>query len=150
MAIASDNHGTADRGRMIAATELARRGARVEEVRDGRRRLLSATVPGASSSVLLRVKARTGGTWQGDTRDGVPNPVPPSTPTFWLFVDLSTVRPAFYVVPDDWMRRDIYADHQRYLQRHGGQRAHTLDSTHHAIQLKRIAEWRDRWDLVGL
>ena len=146
----SGNVSTADRGRMLAATEIARRGGTVTEVRDGRIRLLRVLGPGDHPPVHVRVKTRTGGTWQGSTRDADENPAPPAVPTFWCFVDLSTPRPAFYVVPDEWMRRDIFVDHQRYLRRHGGTRAESPDSEHHAIELPRITMWRDRWDLLGL
>jgi hypothetical protein len=37
-----------------------------------------------------------------------------------------------------------------HLRRHGGHRAKTASSTHHAIQKGRIADWHGRWDLLGL
>ncbi len=36
-----------------------------------------------------------------------------------------------------------------YLAR-AGQRVRNPASTHHAVELARIAPWRDRWDLLGL
>ncbi|MBA4159680.1 MAG: hypothetical protein H0X65_19720 [Gemmatimonadetes bacterium] len=47
-------------------------------------------------------------------------------------------------------RRNIHEAHQEYLHRHGGRRAVTQDSDHHAIQPHRVRAWRDRWDLLDL
>jgi hypothetical protein len=48
------------------------------------------------------------------------------------------------------VRRDIDADHQAYLARHGGRRAVNQESDHHAIRLERVALWESRWDLLGV
>ena len=41
---------------------------------------------------------------------------------------------------------------EAYLARHGhgGRRKINPESTHHSISLKRIEQWRDRWDILGL
>jgi hypothetical protein len=61
---------------------------------------------------------------------------------FWAFVDLGGDRaaPRYWLVPDWWIRNDIYKTHQEYLGRHGGRRARPPDSTHHGIEEKRLAE----------
>jgi hypothetical protein len=71
---------------------------------------------------------------------------------FWIFVELTKppASPDFYVVPEWWIENDIHRANGDYLAKHGGQRAITKDSTHHAIKRSRIEEWRDRWDLLGL
>jgi hypothetical protein len=74
----------------------------------------------------------------------------PNETSFWIFLDLTASEPGFYIVPSWWMKNDIHCDHARYLERHGGHRAKTPDSTHHRITTERITKWRDRWDLVGL
>jgi hypothetical protein len=146
-----DNHSVAEMGRAAVTGAIERRGARVKEIRQGNLVFLEATRPGAAERIRFRVKTRTGGTWQGSIRDGDPDPAPAIPPTFWVFVDLKNPRtPDFYIAPDDWVRRDIHAAHQVYLDRHGGERAFSKDSTHHAIQLRRIVQWRNRWDLSGL
>lgn len=141
------NASTAVRARTAATEELTRRGFRaVEETTAFHRRVIR----GRSADgvgVLFIIKGRTSGTWQGTTRDGDPEPRARGR-VFWLFVDLEPKSPEFYVVPDIWMRRDIHREHSRYLDRHGGQRARATSSTHHAIQMERIDEWRDRWDLL--
>jgi hypothetical protein len=35
-------------------------------------------------------------------------------------------------------------------QKHGGQRASNPNSTHHAIDEKRLDEWLGRWDILGI
>lgn len=149
--MAPDDRNVALQGRTLVMDAIERRGARAKLIRNGSLVLLEVTRPGAAERVLVRVKTRTGGTWQGSIRDADPDPAPHVPATFWVFVDLKDRRsPAFYIAPDDWVRRDIHAAHEEYLGRHGGERALTRDSTHHAIQLRRILQWRDRWDLIGL
>jgi hypothetical protein len=58
--------------------------------------------------------------------------------------------PRYWIVPDWWMRNDIYRVHQEYLGRHGGRRAKTPDSTHHAIEEKRLSEWQGKWEILGI
>ena len=149
--MAADNQNVALQGRTAVMDALERRGARAKLLRHGNLVLLEVTRPGAAEHVLVRVKTRTGGTWQASIRDGDPVAAPHIPATFWAFVDLKDPRePAFYIAPDDWVRRDIHAAHEEYLGRHGGERAFSKDSNHHAIQLRRILQWRDRWDLIEL
>ncbi len=81
---------------------------------------------------------------------------PPESPLdetdFWVFVDLGDldVSPRYWVVPDWWMRNDIYEAHQAYLASHGGNRARNPDSTHHAIDERRLEAWEARWDVLGI
>jgi hypothetical protein len=98
----------------------------------------------------VRVKTRRKGSWHARVSDSAVTYVPPEVPTFWAFVDLSGVRPAFYIAPEEWVRRDIARAHADYLARHGGHRARNDASDHHAVQLARIESWRDRWDLLGV
>jgi hypothetical protein len=147
----SDTKGIAEQGRRAVAEELKRRGANIRETRRGNVSLLEVRSPTPRSRRLIRVKTRTSGTWQGSTTDADPAASPTVPETYWVFVDLEHASaPVFFIVPDQWMRRDIHEDHERYLARHGGQRAVAKDSTHHAIEFERIAEWHNRWDLLGL
>ena len=72
--------------------------------------------------------------------------------TFWVFVDLGgpDAAPRYWIVPDWWIRNDIAEAHQAYLDRHGGRRARNPDSTHHAIDEKRLADWQGKWDILGI
>lgn len=58
--------------------------------------------------------------------------------------------PVYYLVPGWWMQNDIYTVHEQYLEEHGGQRAKSPDSTHHAIAITRVEKWRERWDVLGI
>ncbi len=97
------------------------------------------------TSLTVRIKTRTGGTWQGTTTEA--DPAPERGPDrFVVFVDLAEAKPEFYVAPEWWFQLDVHRNHSAYLARHPGPRA----SKHHAIQLRRIDEWHDRWDLLAL
>jgi hypothetical protein len=146
-----DHESTAERGRRLVRTELQERGVSATVSREGHLTLLVISSPVDGHRIRLRVKTRTSGTWQGSIRDADPDPTPSHPPTYWIFVELERGgRPGFFVVPDPWMRRDIFEAHQRYLRRHGGVRAVAADSTHHAIEPKRILQWRERWDLLDI
>jgi hypothetical protein len=147
----SDNQSTAERGRRAVSQELERRGVTTSEVRRGNLSLLEIRRPSDRQRVHLRVKTRTSGSWQGSIRDADPDPPAPHPDTYWVFVELEDPRrPGFFIVPDQWMRKDIHEAHQKYLQRHGGTRAESADSLHHSIEPKRILQWRNRWDLIGV
>jgi hypothetical protein len=149
--MASDTQRIAEQGRRAVSEELQRRGAAVRDAKRGNVSLLEIRSPDPSARRVIRVKTRTSGTWQGSTTDADPEPRPTSPETFWVFVDLEdSSAPLFFVVPDQWMRRDIHDAHQRYLAKHDGQRAVTKESTYHAIEFDRVAEWHERWDLLGL
>lgn len=135
---------TADHGVELAIREVRERGAAAGRVPASRR---NEVMVRRSDGTLLtvRVKTRTSGTWQGTTSEA--DPAPERHPDrFVVFVDLAEARPDFYVVPEWWFQLDVHRDHSAYLVRRPGPRA----SKHHAIQLRRIAEWRDRWDLLDL
>jgi hypothetical protein len=136
--------------RLLVAGELVTRGARcVEEFTAQHRRMLRAR-NASGELVELIVKARRAGTWQASTNDGNPGKASPSV--FWIFVDLEggAEAPRYFIAPDVWVRKDIEAHHQAYLERHGGQRAISKDSTHHALQPHRLTPWEDRWDQLRL
>ena len=78
---------------------------------------------------------------------------PPADETnFWVFVDLGDLdaSPRYWVVPDWWIRDNIYKTHKTYLDSHGGKRARNLDSTHHSINESRLEEWQEQWDILGI
>jgi hypothetical protein len=102
-------------------------------------------------TVWIQVKTkRAGRAWQSSITRGRIREPENSPVRFWILVDLAPADPEYYVMPEWWIENDIHEAHSRYLDRHGGQRARTKDSTHHAIPLERVAEWRDRWDLLGI
>ena len=134
----------AERGIDHVIAELRSRGAAAGRVPASRRNeILVRRTDGVV--VTVRIKTRTGGTWQGTINDGDPEPVRDSG-RFVVFVDLAERPATCYVAPDWWFQMDVHRDHSAYLARHPGPRP----STHHAIQLSRIVAWRERWDLLGL
>lgn len=135
---------TAERGIDHVIAELRSRGADAGRVPASRRN--EVLVRRSDGTVVtVRVKTRTGGTWQGTINDGDPEPVR-DPGRFVVFVDLAEHPATCYVAPDWWFQLDVHRDHSAYLARHPGPRT----SRHHAIQLPRIVAWRERWDLLGL
>ncbi len=133
-------------GRDLAAAELGNRGWKVRDTQVDRRPTLLAERGGRKRRV--RVSTRRSGTWQTSTMNAHQRAPLELEDRLWIFVDLVGTEPSFYVVPEGWMVEDIHQHHQRYLDRHGGERKHSPASTHHAIAADRIAEWQDRWDLL--
>lgn len=142
-----DTRTTARRGIDSVTRELVRRGWRVSKRQEGRRPLLLAEARGERRRIA--VSARTAGTWQTSISYGRKPASPTDKDRVWVFVDLSDPDPRFYVVPYQWMSEDIHDSHEAYLRRHGGRRAGNPDSTHHAVPLRRIAHWLERWDLLA-
>jgi hypothetical protein len=79
-------------------------------------------------------------------------PTPPDETVFWIFVDLGDMdaAPRYWIVPDWWIRNDIFRAHKAYLDRHGGTRARSPNSTHHAIDENRLREWQGKWNILGI
>lgn len=124
---------------------LDERGWDVREAQIDRRVILLASR--ADTRRRLRVSAKRSGSWQTSLRYGSTELDPELVGRLWVFVDVREGE--FFVVPEDWMRTDIARAHAKFLQAHGGVRPTTPTSTHHAIHRDRIAQWKDRWDLLG-
>jgi hypothetical protein len=106
-----------------------------------------------SCTVYIQVKTKRGGkNWHSSIIGSKPASPQPDETNFWVFVDLGNLddHPRFWVVPDWWIKNDIYTAHQSYIQRHGGQRPRKPDSTHHSIEEQRLDEWLGRWDILGI
>jgi hypothetical protein len=106
-----------------------------------------------SRTIHIQVKTKRGGhTWHSSIVGSKPMNPPADETNFWVFVDLGVLKasPQYWVVPDWWIRDNIYKAHQSYLGSHGGKRARNPDSTHHAIDESRLEEWKGRWDILGI
>lgn len=106
-----------------------------------------------SRTVYIQVKTKRGGkTWHSSIVGSQPMSERSDERNFWMFVDLGDTytSPRYWVVPDWWIKNDIYKTHQAYLTKHGGIRPGNPDSTHHAIDESRLEQWQDRWDLLGI
>jgi len=77
-------------------------------------------------------------------------PPPDGGRDFWVFVDLGTAQPTYYLAPRWWVRNNIHEVHTAFLAKHGGVRPNAPESKHHAIPFSRVQEWRDRWDVLGV
>jgi hypothetical protein len=141
---------TARKGIAVAISELERRGASVRPGRNAQTQNWLRVMVKDRSPVDAYVKSRAVGAWQTDTRKGTPRSEQSDDGGVWIFVDLSTESPTFYVAPSWWVENDINETYQADLARFGGRRPRSPASTHHGIPEKRIARWRDRWDLLGL
>jgi hypothetical protein len=146
----TDTQAAAEEGRQLVARVLRSAGAKVDSFRSGRLQLFRVSPSDSNKQYVVRVKTRRSGTWQVSTTAVESNRDQSPGVDCWIFVDRSTNPVSYYVAPDEWVRRDIALDHERFLNRHGGKRPQSADSTHHAIQLDRIAQWASRWDLIGL
>jgi len=104
-------------------------------------------------TIHIQVKTKRGGrTWHSSIVGSKPMEPPADETNFWIFVDLGDLNasPRYWVVPNWWIRNDIYKAHKAYLDSHGGKRARSQDSTHHAIDESRLTEWQGRWDILGI
>lgn len=104
-------------------------------------------------TVMIQVKTKSGSSsgWQTQTTRGKCAPYPEES-RFWILVDLDEIgsAPSYYIIPEWWMLNDIYEAHQTYLNQHGGTRPVKRESKHHKIERRRVEQWRDRWDLLGV
>jgi hypothetical protein len=69
-----------------------------------------------------------------------------------VFVDLgyTNTYPRYWIMPEWWIKDNIYKTHQAYLNKHSGIRPANPDSTHHSIDESRLEQWKDRWDILGI
>ena len=99
--------------------------------------------------VQIQVKTRRTGTWHSSDDEGRKYNRRPNETNFWIFVDIEKKDepPEYYIVPDWWMRNDIYEKCRDWLKKHEGKRS---TSKHHGIDKKRIEQWKDRWDILRI
>jgi hypothetical protein len=109
-----------------------------------------ATDAARTRTVQLQVKTRSSGSWHSNTSHAVAHEPVENETSFWVFVDLTPEYPEFYVVPNWWIENEISGNHRAYLARHGGVRPVNPDSTHTAVREAQIAQWKDRWDQLGI
>jgi hypothetical protein len=144
------NMQTNERGLACVVQEITKRGGQAQTVREGRQIQVRAHGLDRRREISIQVKARTSGDWQTSTDRGA-EAQPESAPTrFWILVDLQDDVPDFYVMPEWWIRNNIYDTHRAYIEAHGGHRVMNDESTHHRIETTRVAQWRDRWDVLGI
>ena len=147
------NQQTAQAGEYFVAAELNRRGAYAVTFAGNMPKIdIIGSNVSRTREVNIQVKTRRSGSWHTSTDESRRRKRNPGENSFWVFVDLGdgALAPSYYIVPEWWMRNDIFHAHRAYLKRHGGKRAINPQSKHHSIDLRRIAQWRDRWDILEL
>lgn len=147
------NQQTARAGEYYVAAELNRRGAYAVTFAGNMPKIdILARDAKQNRTVSIQVKTRRAGTWQSSIAEGEKCKRRNNETAFWIFVDLSKDKnpPDFYVVPDWWMRNNIYESHNAYLIKHSGRRVVNPDSKHHAVGHRRLKKWKDRWDILKI
>jgi hypothetical protein len=144
-------------GEHFVVAELNKRGAFAASFTGNMPKIdLMACKRDQSRTVHIQVKTKSGGRafqtsiTKGDLTSAPQDPLEETV--FWVFVDLGGKEsaPRYWIAPDWWVPNDIDQAHRQYVDRHGGQRPKNLDSTHHAIDEKRLKEWQDRWDILAV
>jgi hypothetical protein len=147
-------HQTAQAGRHFVAAELERRNATDVTFFQKERQIdVRASNALRTPTVTIRVKTKTRGNWHASLKDGAARGLATSDQDFWVLVDLGPggqQPPKFYVMPDRWIREHIDEHHAWWLSIHGGQRPVNPASPHVAIEPAAVAQWQDRWDLLGI
>ena len=155
MATGAGMQQTGQAGEHYVAAELCRRGAYAVT--------FSGNIPNfdiiasnreQTRAVQIQVKTkRTKGVWHASSDHGRPRGKPKNEEIrFWVLVDLSKPLgelPDFYVIPEYWVQNDIHKNHTAYLAKHGGKRPSGSESKHHSITMKRVEQWKGRWDILG-
>lgn len=141
-------------GKFFVVAELSKRGAFVAPFAvDGPPIDIIACNRDKSRMVSIRVTTKRGGkTWHSSIVGCQPMSPKANEDTFWVFVDLGDagVCPRYWIVPEWWIKDNIYRAHQAYLSKHGGRRPKNPDSTHHSIDESRLEQWKERWDILGI
>ena len=148
------NQQVARAGEHFVAAELNKRGAFAVTFAGNMPKIdLIACNQDQSRTIHIQVKTKRGGrTWHSSIVGSKPMNPPADETNFWVFVDLGDLdaSPRYWVVPDWWIRDNIYRTHKTYLDSHGGKRARNPDSTHHSINESRLEEWQEQWDILGI
>lgn len=147
----SDTQNISKIGKDFVTLELVKRGSQVAWV-SGRKNLVKAVSSITNREVTIRVKTRASGNWQIPITEEQSGSEPENETKFWILVDLtvSKTQPTYYIMPDWWIRNDIYHQHRKYLFLHGGERPVNNDSTHHSVAVDRVVAWEARWDILKL
>ncbi|MBT7094355.1 MAG: hypothetical protein HN936_14000 [Bacteroidetes bacterium] len=153
MATGARNQQTGRAGEYYVAAELNRRGAYAVTFTGNMPKVdVMASSTDRTRTVFIQVKTCRAGDWQTSTDEGRKCDPIDEESRFWIFVriDSENEPPEYFIVPDWWMRNNIYEHHQLYLAKHGGKRAVNPKTRHHSIRLKRINEWKNRWDILKI
>lgn len=148
------NQQVARAGEHFVVAELNKRGAFAVSFAGNMPKIdLVACNQDESRTVHIQVKTKGGGRrWHASIVGAKPMQPAAEETRYWVFVDLGPAdgHPRYWIAPEWWVRNDIYRAHRAYLDAHGGRRARSQESTHHAIDESRLTEWAGRWDVLGI
>ena len=147
----SNNSVNLEGKRKVEAELLKRGAASVSHHKHGTKiDYLHATNAGHGRTVRIQVKVKRSGSWHTTASVGEQTDTPPEVGSkFWILVDLGG-KPRYWIVPEWWLKNNIYEAHKQYLAKNNGHRPVNDASDHHGIQEKRLAAWLERWDLLGI
>jgi hypothetical protein len=134
-----NNHQVHDFARFQAAAAALVNGCGAVEVTGRQTRL---TVDGKTAQVNSR--RQPGSPWQFNADRPVVDDA-----VAVIFVDLTGNAPDFYIAPGQWVRDDVKQHHAAWLESKGGTRPRNPDSPHTAVELGRIQQWHQRWDVLA-
>ena len=143
---------TGFKGLSLVKAQLEKRGASVDK-EEGPMNLLNVRSADGARVYTIRTKTKgpTSSVWQISSKEGRKPEDPVEENEYWVLVDLPIEsEPIYYIIPGTWFRRDIYREHMSYIELHGGERPVTPGSTHHGVNLSRVSEFENRWDLMQL
>lgn len=148
----SNTHQTGMLAMQLVEKEITKKGAKAVQIQGEKKHLLKASSLDNTHRITIRVKSRASGDFQISTREARKGNEPQEVKEYWILVDLtvSQTEPDFYIMPDWWIRNNIYTYYQNWLKSHGGVRPVTPQSDHHRVTLDRIVKWKDRWDILGI
>ena len=113
-------------GEYFAVAELNKRGAFAVPFAGNMPKIdLIACNHNQSRTVHIQVKTKRGGrNWHSSIVGCHPLSEPDNETNFWVFVDLGDINsePQYWIVPNWWIRNDIYTAYQEYINRHIGKR----------------------------
>ena len=133
-----NNHQVHDFARFHAAAAALANGCRHVEVSGPQTRL---TIDGRTVQVSSR--RQPGSPWQVSAA----HPVVDDAAAV-IFVDLTGDVPDFYIAPAQWVRSDVKSHFATWLESRGGVRPRNPESDHSTVELDRIRQWHQRWDVL--
>ncbi|MDJ0395776.1 hypothetical protein QMK17_20855 [Rhodococcus sp. G-MC3] len=120
------------------------RGGRAERLTTSRRNPVQVWgVDG--SSCIVRVRTKASGDWKARRQDES-LASDDTDSSYWVFVDLGTPDPSFFMVSSEEMAADIKGEVDLWMQ-DAPLRTRT---GHHAIAVGRVQHGREKWSLLGL
>ena len=133
-----NNHQVHDFARFHAAAAALANGCRHVEVSGPQTRL---TIDGRTVQVSSR--RQPGSPWQVSAA----HPVVDDAAAV-IFVDLTGDVPDFCIAPAQWVRSDVKSHFATWLESRGGVRPRNPESDHSTVELDRIRQWHQRWDVL--